>query len=338
MDYFSGEVLTEKGFRKGYLGIENNKILDYGRGNPPKKPKYKGLIVPTFVNAHTHIGDSFIRNKNLELPKDIKKLVAPPDGLKHKLFSKTDQDEIIKGMKKSLDLMSKTGTKYFCDFRENGITGIHEIESALKSMPISNVILSRPNICEYNKNEIDLILKNSNGIGLSSVSDWDYSIIKKISKETRRKQKIFAIHASERIREDIDLILDLKPNFLVHMTKATESDLKKVKENNIPIVICPRSNSFFGMKPKYELLKKIGLTLLIGTDNCMINTPNILEEIAFIRSQTNVFSLEKLFDLATISPRKVLNLGPCIPCQNSPADFIVLDAESLNILYVSKAG
>ena len=78
MEYISGEIFTENGFIKGYLGIENRKIIDRGNSNPPKKPICKGLIVPTFVNAHTHIGDSFIRKKNIKLPRNIEELVAPP--------------------------------------------------------------------------------------------------------------------------------------------------------------------------------------------------------------------------------------------------------------------
>ena len=71
------------------------------------------------------------------------------------------------------------------------------------------------------------------------------------------KNKIFAIHSSERIRENVDQILDLKPNFLVHMLHATESDFIRLKDNNIPVVICPRSNIFFGLRPNYKLMNKM---------------------------------------------------------------------------------
>ncbi len=336
MKYISGEILTETGFEKGYIGLNKENIVEIGKNNVPKKPVVKGLIVPSFINFHTHIGDSFIKNKRKKIPRDIEKLVAPPKGLKHQLLRKANPEEIIKGMEKSLETMIKTGTKLFCDFRENGISGINQIKTSLKKSNISGIILSRPDSSEYNKKEIDLLLKNSNGIGISSISDWDYSFIKKIAKETKRRKKIFAIHASERIREDVDLILDLKPDFVVHMTKATESDLCRIKENKIPVAICPRSNKFFGMKPNYRLLKKTELILLIGTDNCMINEPNIIEEIKLIKRQTNIFSTEELLNMTTNSPRKVLNLSPSIPCKNLPADFVVLDEKSLKILYISK--
>ena len=36
MDYVSGEILTEKGFKKGYIGFEKNKIVEIGKGMPQK--------------------------------------------------------------------------------------------------------------------------------------------------------------------------------------------------------------------------------------------------------------------------------------------------------------
>ena len=142
MDFVSGEILTKNGSKKGYIGFENRTIVETGKGIPPKKPVCKGLIVPKFVNVHTHIGDSFIREKNIDLPKNIEDLVAPPNGLKHKLLHETTDEEIIEGMEKSLDQMIKSGTKYFCDFREDGILGISQLKTALQLWKISSIILS----------------------------------------------------------------------------------------------------------------------------------------------------------------------------------------------------
>ena len=335
MDYVSGEIFTVNGFKGGYLGFEKDKIVESGSGYPPKKPVCKGLIVPSFINAHTHIGDSFIRDKNIKLPKDIEKLVAPPYGLKHKLLKEVSDEDVIKGMEESVDTMIKAGTKCFCDFRENGILGISQLKSALKLWNISSVILSRPDTLTYDRDEVDLLLKNSEGIGLSSISDWDYSEMKKIARHTKKKNKIFAFHASERIREEIDLILDLKPDFLVHMVKAEESDLIRVKECNIPIVLCPRSNSFFGLKPDMELLKKIGIELLLGTDNAMLSSLDILDELRYVKDVAPVFSVDELLNMITYTARKALNLSPSILGSSSPADFVVLDKKTLKTLYIS---
>jgi len=322
MRYVSGEILKVTGFEKGYIGFEKKFIIEAGKGNPPKKPICKGLIIPSLVNAHTHIGDTFIKQKNIDLPNNIEELVAPPNGLKHRLLREVSDKEIIKGMEKSIKIMKKNGTKYFCDFRENGLIGINQLRAALNSKDISCIILSRPESLNYYKNELDLLLKNSNGIALSSISDWEYSELLKVAKYTKDKKKIFALHASERIRENIDDILDLKPDFLVHMIKATESDLIKVKEMNISIVICTRANSFFGLKPNFKLLKKVKVDILIGTDNAMLNSPLILDEINYLRSISKEFSTMELLYFVTFGARKVLNLDCDILCPNSKADFV----------------
>lgn len=335
MDYVSGEILTDGGFKSGYIAFEKGKIFETGKGNPPKKPICKGLIVPTFVNAHTHIGDSFIREKNIDLPKNIEELVAPPNGLKHKLLREASDEDVIKGMEKSIDTMIKNGTKYFCDFRENGILGISQLKAALQLWKIKSLILSRPDSLKYDKNEVGILLKSSDGIAISSISDWDYSELQKVARDTREKNKIFALHASERIRENVDDILDLKPNFLVHMIKASESDLIRAKENKIPIIICPRANSFYGLKPNFNLLKKVGVDLLLGTDNAMLNSPVILDEIKYVKSISKDYSTFELLYMTTIGARKALNLDCDILGPNSKADFIVLEKKSLKPLYIS---
>ena len=335
MEYISGEIFTENGFIKGYLGIENRKIIDRGNSNPPKKPICKGLIVPTFVNAHTHIGDSFIRKKNIKLPRNIEELVAPPDGLKHRFLKETSDKEIIGGMKESIDEMTKTGILHFCDFRENGLQGINHLKKALGKTNILPIILSRPNQLTYNKEEIDILLKNSQGIGLSSITDWEYSEIEKIAKLTKKRKKTFAIHASERIREDIDQILDLKPDFLIHMNSATKSDLICIKDNDVPVVACPHSNAFFGLKSNIELLSEIGINIMLGTDNAMLNIPNILNELKYVKNMTDVFSIEYLLNMITYNPRKALNLDYSILDLNSSNEFVVLDKKHLKTLYIS---
>jgi len=335
MDIVSGEILTKEGFKKGYIKFNKEVILEIGEGNPPQKSICEGLIVPSFINAHTHIGDSFIQDKGINLPKKIEDLVAPPNGLKHKLLREASDEEIIKGMEKSINLMLKSGTNYFYDFRESGILGISQLKAALQLCKISSVILSRPDILNYDKNELDILLKNSDGIAISSVSDWEYPELQKVAKETKSKNKIFALHGSERIRENIDDILDLKPNFLVHMIKATETDIIKVKENKIPIVICPRANSFYDLKPNYRLLKKNGVSLLLGTDNAMLNSPIILDEISYLKSVSKEFSVMELLYMTTFGARKALNLECDILGPNSKAEFVVVDTKTLRPLYIS---
>jgi cytosine/adenosine deaminase-related metal-dependent hydrolase len=336
MKYIKGEILTIDGFIKNNVIIKDDNSIEISKDSFINKSLTKGLIIPSIVNAHTHIGDSFIKGKKVDLTKDVEKLVAPPNGLKHRLLRNASKSEIIQGMKNSINEMEKIGTSHFCDFRENGVEGILNLNKALENKNIKSITLSRPSELKYDKNEMKELLKISDGVGLSSITDWDYQEIKKIIDYAKDKGKIVSLHASEVIREDIDVILDLKPDFLIHMIKATESDLIKVKEEDIPIVICPRSNAFFNLKVDLKLMKRIGITLMLGTDNAMLNSPNVLVEVKFLKNCSNVFSLEELIKMVTYTPRKVLNLDDCINGSNLSGNFVILNKDSLNPIYVSK--
>ena len=249
MKYIKGQIFSSDGFQSGYVGFKNNMIVtEAGLGDPPQKTKVDGIISPGFVNAHTHIGDSFIKKRDIELPRNVQELVGPPDGLKHKLLSEATEHDIVEGMRESIQTMLLMGVTCFCDFREGGLDGIQLITKALQGHRINSFVLSRPSYLHYNKNEIDVLLQRSDGIGISSIADWEYSELGKISQAVQRKKKLFALHGSETVREDINNILDLHPDFVVHMVKATESDLVLLKENGVPVVICPRSNAFFGLR------------------------------------------------------------------------------------------
>jgi cytosine/adenosine deaminase-related metal-dependent hydrolase len=336
MKYVQGEILTADGFTTGYIGFDQNQgVSEVGKGAPPEKPIAKGYILPTCINAHTHIGDSFIRKKHLELPSNVKDLVAPPHGLKHRLLKEASEQEILEGIQRSLAEMTSSGTSCFCDFREGGLIGIFQLRKAMKHSGIKSVILSRPSQMMYEKEELDFLLQNSNGIGLSSISDWEPSEIEKIAKHVRKKKKLFALHASEVVRENIDRILDLHPNLLIHMITATKADLERVYEAKIPIVICPRSYAFFHLKNNLALMKKTDVTILLGTDNAMINTLDVIEEVRVLR-KTGLFSLEELLTNVTYTPRKALNLDDCIQGRDLSGKFIVLERDSLKPLYVSK--
>ena len=333
MRYAEGEILTDEGFVSGYLGCDQQTGLEMGKGKAPKTPFVRGIITPAFVNAHTHIGDAFIRTKRITLPRDVRALVAPPDGLKHKLLREATEQEIIKGMRTALQEMTAVGTSHFCDFREGGLAGVLHLRTALRNRQIQSVIFSRPATMTYNKEEVNQLLQNSSGIGVSGVSDWQYTDLEKIARQTKAQHKVFALHASEVVREDIDTILDLKPDLLVHMIAASEADIMRVKQERIPVVLCPRSYAFYQLKTNFDFMKKHHLTLLLGTDNAMINTADIIEEVRLLRTQ-KLFSMEELLTMVTYTPRKALNLEDGIQGLNLLKHFVVLETESFQPVHV----
>jgi cytosine/adenosine deaminase-related metal-dependent hydrolase len=120
------------------------------------------------------------------------------------------------------------------------------------------------------------------------------------------------------------------------MGASTESDLIRIKQEKIPIVRCPRANAFFHLPVDLLLMQKIGVDLMLGTDNAMISTPNILEEIRFLKKTDSHYSDEQLLKMITYTPRKVLNLDDCIQGLYPSCTFVVLERKSLLPLYISK--
>jgi cytosine/adenosine deaminase-related metal-dependent hydrolase len=118
------------------------------------------------------------------------------------------------------------------------------------------------------------------------------------------------------------------------MNNATESDLIRVKENNIPIVICPSSNTFFNLKINYEKMEKINIKLMLGTDNAMINQPNILNELVLYKKMSKNKSIKKLLNMITYNPRKALNLEYNILDFKLLNEFTILDKETLKLIKI----
>lgn len=266
----SGYIFSENSFLEATVIVEDGKISSIRRG-VDHNADFKGILVPRPHNAHVHILDVLIKDKTEE--RDLLKLVAPPNGIKHKMLSSATIRELKDALRYASMEAEEAGLGLITEFRELGARG------ALLGKPTKSFrVLSRPSSIDEAKKLIDI----SDGFNISAISDVDIEFAKELARIARSKGKIFGMHASEIIREDIDTILDLNPDFLVHMSSATEHDLDLVIEEEVPIVICPRSNAYFGVFPNVEYMIKNGARVLIGTDNIMINSMDVFREAEFL--------------------------------------------------------
>ncbi|TET91552.1 MAG: hypothetical protein E3J35_02255 [Methanomassiliicoccales archaeon] len=324
MPWVNGQILTEEGFQEGSLEFDQESIKEITR-QKPKEPMANGLVLPLFVNAHTHTGDSFIKEG---LEGSLEEIMAPPDGLKHQLLEKASDDEILAGMRQSMERMSDSGISHFVDFREGGVKGTSLLYHAALDSQATPVAYGRPAGMEYDKQEIESLLRIVDGIGISSISDWNISVLEKLSKDAKSSGKGFALHASEGVREDVDAILDLEPDFLVHMIEATDDDLERCADAGIPIVVCPRSNAFFGKAPNLSNMLAKGVTLMLGTDNAMLSSPSLFDEMRFIRQMSGEkgnLTSGSILRMA-LNSRKALKGQSALSLQiGQPSEFLVLE-------------
>ncbi|MFO8133269.1 MAG: amidohydrolase family protein [Thermoplasmatota archaeon] len=258
-------------------------------------------------NCHTHLGDAFISLPHREWT--IEDLVAPPDGYKHRRLRRADSSEVIEGMQRALQVMRDGGVTHFVDFREGGLAGVMLLEEALGHMDdATGCILARPRGHRYDAGELDMLLERADGIGVSSISDWPREILEQVAAHTRRHGKMFALHASEAVRENIDGVLSLEPSFLVHLCRASDGDLQAVADAGVPVVVCPRANAFFGLRPPVERMLELGVPVMLGTDNAMLVLPDMRAEITYLREHFDV-SPGDVQAMTAANPRKYLNVG-----------------------------
>ena len=315
--------------------ITNNTFQKISSEIKPTKHKvvncYGLLLIPGLINSHTHLGDSIA--KDIALDKDPDSKINPIFGIKQKILKETEPSKLIRYMRKTVKSMLKKGITTFVDFRESGLDGVLLMQRALSNIPIRSIVLGRIEyyqskeqikkntpIPQSYQNQIDILLKNCDGIGISGSNENSDSSLKQFSKT----KKIRAIHCAEtkqsylkskqttRKTEPMRSIL-LKPDFLVHMTYATKNDLKFVSKKIKGIVVCPRANASLaeGIPDVVQMLKaKCNVT--IGTDNVMINSPDMFREMDFLWKvtmgiQKKRIDPKKILKMATVNAGKLLD-------------------------------
>jgi cytosine/adenosine deaminase-related metal-dependent hydrolase len=323
----SGTIIYGDDFEPmdGYLCIKDGIIAEVGRGKV--ESDFKGIICPRFVNAHTHIGDSAFKDPPF---LTLEKLVGP-DGLKHRMLAQTSRERLLEGMKRSLRDMLATGTFAFIDFREGGPDGMEMMQEALQEVPHDTPLISRimgrptPGCTE--------IHGGCWGLGISSTRDCDFKILEECVRDVRKKGQKVAIHAGESGRDDISSAISLEPDFLVHLNRASDEDLKEIADYGIPVVICPRSNLVTGTGlPNVRRMIDLGVTVGVGTDNVMLNSPNMFEEMGLI-CKALLKGDRQVFKMCTLNGAEIMGIDRSAGsiCEGKMGRVMVIDALSDNM-------
>ena len=313
------------------------------------------LLIPGLINSHTHIGDSIA--KDISLDKDPDSKINPIFGIKQKILRETEPKKLIHFMRKTMKSMLKKGITTFVDFREGGLEGIFLLQKALDDLPIRAIILGRieyyqsksqikrntPIPLSY-QSQIEQLVKNCNGIGISGSNENSDLSLKQFSKT----KKIRAIHCAEtkqsyfiskqlRKKTEPERCILLKPDFLIHMTYATKNDLKFVSKKIKGIVVCPRANASLAEGiPNVDQMLKAKCNVTIGTDNVMINSPDMFREMDFLWKvtmgiQKKRIDPKKILKMATVNAGKLLDkkIG-CIK-EGYLADGVFIKKDNLDL-------
>lgn len=305
---------------KGFLVIKDGLIEEVGEGKGPRGwiDLKRGIVSPTFTNAHVHLGDSI--GQDYGAYKNIEKRVGT-GGLKGRLLEE-GKARVPAGMGDSMRRMLRCGTGAFGDFREGGLEGVRLLRRVMDPR-LEGVVLGRPD-----GSGVEELLAECDGIGLRTPRAYPKVEIERIVAAVKGRKKLLAVHAAE-VRDDVDEALGLRPDFLVHLTNARRESLDKVARAGVPVVLCPRANAMLGVGLP-EIPRLLERTLVaLGTDNVMVNGPNMMREAEFAFKLARGMGRDPTLDgksilaAATINGRKVLGLRSNAIEGGNKASFIV---------------
>ncbi len=356
---------------KGYIIIKNGIIENVGSGDykgSSNENTYEGqgiLVIPGFVNAHTHIGDSI--GKDIGVDSTFDSRIHPIYGIKNKILQKSERRHLINFMRSSVISMMRKGIVAFADFREGGLQGLEQITEAMSGLSIKCMRLGRPEYYydvskdfyqnpKFPPDVIELIydiLNIADGLGISGANENTDNSLKEyrriIKKESLKKKFLLGIHASESLetekksitatgKSEVQRIVDnLLPNFIVHLTNASDVDIKLVASKKIGIVVCPRANGTLGVGiPKIAKMLSFGCCIAIGTDNIMINSADMFRELDYVWKlsrtlEDSPISAREILKMATVNGGKILGINSGSLITGMAADMIFIDKTNLDI-------
>jgi cytosine/adenosine deaminase-related metal-dependent hydrolase len=322
------------------------------------------LLIPGFINSHTHIGDSIAKDVAVNGTVDDK--IHPILGIKSRILRKSEPEHLVNFMRNSCLSMLRKGMTTFVDFRESEIAGVLLLKKAISQVPIRAIILGR---IEHYQDQFQIqkntplpilqrkkllaLLRSCDGLGISGPNENSDSALQYLSKT----KKIRAIHSAETTesskkskkitgKSETSRALLLKPHFLVHMTYAKRNDLCNAAKKTRGVVICPRANASLAEGiPNFPMMEKHGCRIAIGTDNVMINSPDMFREMDYLWKATmgihkKRIDPKEILKMATVNGgillgRKIGSIEPKYLADGIFIDKHALDLEPMHNPYAS---
>ena len=319
------------------------------------------IVIPGFVNAHTHLAMTLMRGIADDLP-----LKTWLDEIIFPIESKLSKDDVYYGTLLALVESIRTGTTTITDFyfyEEEAYKAIKEsgmranIGFSYASKPhMDNLILNRArNFFEkYNNGEDGRIM-----VSLAPHSPYtcDLKLLKETGALAQKLKASVQIHLHETKKEVEDYrkkygktpiekleeigFFNAKVN-AAHCVWVSENDIKILKENNVGITINPQSNLKLGSGiPDIARLIDNDITVSVGTDGAASNNNlAIIEDIRLASllakgvslnpSELNAFQTLRL---ATVNGAKNLGFNDVgLIKEGYKGDLILIDTSKANLM------
>lgn len=307
------------------------------------------LLMPGIINAHSHIAYTAFENSLNRLPfiEWIKTLTY----IKHTILTDNDYQVsslmgILKFLKNGITTIADTCDSIipFLTAKKIGIRIIFFVELFGWQKRIAKENISTTlNIINSIKRECN----NLQTIGISPHSPYTVSpfLLNHLAKKLKENKLPICMHVAESKSEhkfftkkqgDLALLMKGKKRYLPHTYSSTLSylattdflqltpilihgsyilnnDLQILKKNNLSIIFCPSSNSYFKNRPApLHLFSKNNINWGIGTDSTASNhCIDMFEEIKLIKKITkfNFITPKMLIQKITTGNATILNLN-----------------------------
>ncbi|WP_338600980.1 amidohydrolase family protein [Sulfolobus tengchongensis] len=325
------------------LEIQDGVVTHIGNGFSSEGLTFKnGILIPALVNSHVHAADFICQEMGYN--KSIREVVGDPNSIKYKCLNSHTKEDVANSLEKFSMRAKELGSNIIIDFREQGIEGSLIAEKVKKEKLIPNhiryYILGRLEQNELTDENLKKLHGITDGYGLSSESSGiKLDLIKQFFKD-----KIRAVHVSETERQWLKndliyLIEEYEPNLIIHGTHLSEEEIEVIKEKEISLVYCPRSNLWFSVGiPKVVNGLRKGVNLLIGTDNGGVLDPDLWKEmetlllISRIQEPFSDYSLQ-ILKAATINAYRFLGINGWIEeGKRMEAGILIIEGENSGIL------
>jgi cytosine/adenosine deaminase-related metal-dependent hydrolase len=317
------------------------------------------VVIPGLTNGHTHMGDSCLPDGATGLT--LEQGFFRPHGFKYRELAKLTREEHLPHVIAHLRYMARTGTVCHLDFREQGPAGAELLRAAARETGVDAVILGQFNGVPFDepalaandsflpqeaRAELEAILKAADGFSESTMNDLTDFAWREIREITVRRGKLRAIHCLENAgyrelslartgRGDLVRALELyDPHLIVHLTVANADEIALLAKSRKTAALNPRANASLGLPlPPVRALLEAGVNLLLGTDNGLLNSPNLFAELDF----TYKLAKSQFGDAVRPDPLEILrmatvNIRPVLGGDHHgqlecglPATFAVLD-------------
>jgi cytosine/adenosine deaminase-related metal-dependent hydrolase len=317
------------------------------------------VIIPGLYNSHTHMGDSCLPDGATGMT--LEEGFFRPNGYKYRELAKRSEEEHLFHMTNHLHYMARTGMIAHIDFREQGVYGSQLLRQAAEKTGIDSIILGQFDslpftAVELQQNstqlsvaamaELQAILSVADGFSESTMNDLTDRAWVQIREITQQRNKFRAIHCLENDayrsesfaitgRGDLERAIELyQPDLIIHATVANDEEINLLSTNYTNVVLNPRANANLGLPlPPIAKLIRSNANLLLGTDNGLLNSPNLFSELDF----TYKVAKSQFGDAIHPDPRIILkmvtsNIGTFFGdnargylAEGLPADFVVLN-------------